>query len=46
LPHRPIGIKGSAKEASGVWWRFRKPKRARDRSIEKLNRHARDKGRN
>jgi Transposase DDE domain len=47
LIDRPIGIKGSAKEPIALRLvAIRKPKEARDRSIEKLKRHARDKGRN
>jgi hypothetical protein len=43
----PIWIKGSAKEPIALRLvAIRKPKEARDRSIEKLKRHARDKGRN
>jgi Transposase DDE domain len=44
---RPIWIKGSAKEPLALRLvAIRKPKQARDLSIEKLKRHARDKGRN
>jgi hypothetical protein len=44
---RPIWIKGSAREPIPLRLvAIRKPKQARDRSIEKLKRHARDKGRN
>ena len=47
LIDRPIWIKGSAKELLALRLvAIRKPKEARDRSIEKLKRHARDKGRN
>ena len=47
LIDRPIWIKGSAKEAMKLRLvAIRKPKQARDLSIEKLKRHARDKGRN
>ena len=47
LIDRPIWIKGSAKEPIALRLvAIRKPKQARDRSIEKLKRHARDKGRN
>src|SRR5919106_417548 len=47
LIDRPIGIKGSAKEPIALRLvAIRKPKQARDLSIEKLKRHARDKGRN
>jgi Transposase DDE domain len=47
LIDRPIWIKGSAKEPIALRLvAIRKPKEARDRSIEKLKRHARDKGRN
>lgn len=46
LIDRPIWI-GSAKEPLALRLvAIRKPKEARDRSIEKLQRHARDKGRN
>jgi hypothetical protein len=44
---RPIWIKVSAKEPLALRLvAIRKPKQARDLSIEKLKRHARDKGRN
>jgi len=44
---RPVWIKGSAKEPLALRLvAIRKPKQARDLSIEKLKRHARDKGRN
>ena len=44
---RPIWIKGSAKKPIALRLvAIRKPKQARDLSIEKLKRHARDKGRN
>ena len=44
---RPIWIKGSAREPIALRLvAIRKPKQARDCSIEKLKRHARDKGRN
>jgi hypothetical protein len=44
---RPIWIKGSAKEPIALRLvAIRKPKQARDLSIDKLKRHARDKGRN
>jgi hypothetical protein len=44
---RPIWIKGSAKDPLALRLvAIRKPKQARDLSIEKLKRHARDKGRN
>lgn len=44
---RPIWIKGSAKEPIALRLvAIRKPKQARDLSVEKLKRHARDKGRN
>jgi IS4 transposase len=47
LIDRPIWIKGSAKEPIALRLvAIRKPKEARDRSIEKLKRHARDKCRN
>jgi hypothetical protein len=47
LIDRPIWIKSSAKEPIALRLvAIRKPKEARDRSIEKLKRHARDKGRN
>lgn len=47
LIDRPIWIKGSAKEPIALRLvAIRKPKQARDRSIEKLKRHARDKCRN
>jgi hypothetical protein len=47
LIDQPIRIKGSAKEPLALRLvAIRKPKEARDRSIEKLKRHARDKGRN
>lgn len=47
LIDQPIWIKGSAKEPIALRLvAIRKPKEARDRSIEKLKRHARDKGRN
>jgi hypothetical protein len=47
LIDQPIWIKGSAKEALALRLvAIRKPKEARDLSIEKLKRHARDKGRN
>jgi hypothetical protein len=44
---RPIWIKGSAKEPIALRLvAIRKPKQARDLAIDKLKRHARDKGRN
>jgi len=44
---QPIWIKGSAKQPIALRLvAIRKPKQARDLSIEKLKRHARDKGRN
>jgi hypothetical protein len=44
---QPIWIKGSAKQPLALRLvAIRKPKQARDLSIEKLKRHARDKGRN
>jgi hypothetical protein len=44
---RPIWIKGSAKEPIALRLVvIRKPKQARDLAIDKLRRHARDKGRN
>jgi Transposase DDE domain len=44
---QPIWIKGSAKEPIALRLvAIRKPKQARDLSIDKLKRHARDKGRN
>lgn len=47
LIDQPIWIEGSAKEPIALRLvAIRKPKEARDRSIEKLKRHARDKGRN
>jgi len=47
LIDQPIWIKGSAKNPIALRLvAIRKPKPARDRSIEKLKRHARDKGRN
>lgn len=47
LIDQPIWIKGSAKEPIALRLvAIRKPKEARDRSIEKLKRHARDKCRN
>ena len=47
LIDQPIWIKGSAKEPIALRLvAIRKPKEARDLSIEKLKRHARDKGRN
>lgn len=47
LIDRPIWIKGSAKKPIALRLvAIRKPKQARDLSIEKLKRHARDKGRN
>src|SRR5262245_60572526 len=47
LIDRPIWIEGSAKAPIALRLvAIRKPKQARDRSIEKLKRHARDKGRN
>jgi hypothetical protein len=47
LIDQPIWIKGSAKEPIALRLvAIRKPKEQRDRSIEKLKRHARDKGRN
>lgn len=47
LIDRPIWIKGSAKKPIALRLvAIRKPKEARDLSIEKLKRHARDKGRN
>ena len=47
LIDRPIWIKGSAREPIALRLvAIRKPKEARDLSIEKLKRHARDKGRN
>jgi len=47
LIDRPIWIKGSAKAPLALRLvAIRKPKEARDRSIDKLKRHARDKGRN
>jgi Transposase DDE domain len=47
LIDRPIWIEGSAKEPIALRLvAIRKPKQARDLSIEKLKRHARDKGRN
>jgi hypothetical protein len=47
LIDRPIWIEGSAKEPIALRLvAIRKPKEARDLSIEKLKRHARDKGRN
>jgi len=47
LIDRPIWIKGSASEPIALRLvAIRKPKEARDLSIEKLKRHARDKGRN
>jgi hypothetical protein len=47
LIDRPIWIKGSAKEPIALRLvAIRKPKEVRDVSIDKLKRHARDKGRN
>jgi Transposase DDE domain len=47
LIDQPIWIKGSAKEAMALRLvAIRKPKQARDLTIEKLKRHARDKSRN
>jgi hypothetical protein len=47
LIDRPIWIKGSAKEPIALRLAaIRKPKQVRDVSIDKLKRHARDKGRN
>lgn len=47
LTDQPIWIKGSAKQPIALRLvAIRKPKEARDRSIEKLKRHARDKCRN
>jgi hypothetical protein len=47
LIDRPIWIKGSAKEPIALRLvAIRKPKQARDLAIDKLKRHARDKGRN
>jgi hypothetical protein len=44
---QPIWIKGLAKEAIALRLvAIRKPKRQRDLAIDKLKRHARDKGRN
>jgi Transposase DDE domain len=44
---RPISIKGSAKKPIALRLvAIRKPKQARDLAIDKLKRHARDKGRN
>ncbi len=44
---RPIWIKGSAKQPIALRLvAIRKPKQARDLAIDKLKRHARDKGRN
>ena len=47
LIDRPIWIKGSAREPIALRLvAIRRPKQARDRAIETLKRHARDKGRN
>jgi len=47
LIDRPIWIEGSAKATIALRLvAMRKPKQARDHSIDKLKRHARDKGRN